>query len=149
MFGKNRKKISIEKSCGVIVYRLENGMKEYLLLHYPGGHWDFAKGHVEKRDKSEIDTARRELFEETGITDIVVDPDYKNSMFYEFRRGRNEIVKKTVIYFLAEAKERDVKISFEHQNFVWLPYQAALERLTFDNAKDLLKIADEHSKISE
>lgn len=139
-------KISIEKSCGIILYKTENGLREYLLLHYPGGHWDFAKGHVEKSDKSEEDTARRELEEETGITQIQIDPFYRNAMYYEFKRGRFEIVKKTVVFFLAESSGRDVTISHEHRNFIWLPYEKAHQKLTYDNAKDLLKLAEENLK---
>lgn len=139
-------KISIEKSCGIILYKTENGLREYLLLHYPGGHWDFAKGHVEKSDKSEEATARRELEEETGITQIQIDPFYRNAMYYEFKRGRFEIVKKTVVFFLAESSGKDVTISHEHRNFIWLPYEKAYQKLTYDNAKDLLKLAEENLK---
>lgn len=139
-------KISIEKSCGVILYKLENGVREYLLLHYPGGHWDFAKGHVESIDKSEEETARRELREETGIIEIEFNPNYRNAMYYEFKRGRNEIVKKTVVFFLAETNGRDVRISHEHKNFIWLPYEKAYQKLTYDNAKELLKLAEENLK---
>jgi bis(5'-nucleosidyl)-tetraphosphatase len=130
-----------EKSCGVLAYRVtESGIK-FLLLHYPGGHWDFPKGHVEKKDANEEATALRELQEETGITKVVFSPHYKESMYYEFNRGHKERVKKVVVYFLVETKEEVVNISFEHQNFVWLPYEEALERLTYENAKDLLRKA--------
>lgn len=134
-----------EKSCGVIVFhKKKEGGHEYLLLHYPGGHWDFPKGHVEEYDDSEMATALRELEEETGITDVAILPDYHESMYYEFDRGRKERVKKTVIYFLAEAMATEVKISFEHKNFTWLSFEEAVKRLTFGNAKDLLKMAEEH-----
>ena len=63
-----------EKSAGAIIFRTENGIKYYLLLHYapsePGkrGQWGFAKGHVEEGETEE-ETARREVAEETGIKD--------------------------------------------------------------------------------
>ncbi len=132
----------IEKSCGIILYRMKGVNRDYLLLHYPGGHWDFAKGHVETFDASEEDTARRELKEETGLTDIEIKPLYREVMYYEFRRGKAELVKKSVIYFLAEAKHEDVKISFEHKGFVWLPYQKSMKQLTYDNARKLLEKAE-------
>ncbi len=130
-----------EKSCGVIAYRRDADGLKFLLLHYPGGHWDFPKGHVEKQDATEHDTARRELQEETGITQLEFNEGYKEAMYYEFRRGRSELVKKVVVYFLGETKEEAVSISFEHQNFIWLPYEEALERLTFENAKELIRKA--------
>ena len=135
-----------EKSCGVILYRVEKGMREYLLLHYPGGHWDFPKGHVERRDANEIATAHRELEEETGIKEVAFNPDYRELMYYEFNRGKKELVKKTVVYFLAESKEseeREVELSHEHQNFEWMAFEPSLKRLTFDNARDLLHKAED------
>ena len=59
-----------EKSCGVVLFR-EDPRREYLILHYPGGHLDFAKGHVEKgEERAEKRTALRELEEETGIKTV-------------------------------------------------------------------------------
>ncbi len=130
-----------EKSCGIIVYRREADGLKFLLLHYPGGHWDFPKGHVEKIDASEEATARRELQEETGITQVEFNRGYKESMYYEFNRGYKDRVKKVVVYFLAETQEEAVAISFEHQNFIWLPYEEALSRLTYENAKELIRKA--------
>jgi 8-oxo-dGTP pyrophosphatase MutT (NUDIX family) len=133
-----------EKSCGVILYQALEKERSFLLLHYPGGHWDFPKGHVEKRDVDEHATALRELEEETGIKEVIFSPSYRESMYYEFNRGPKELVKKIVVYFLAKTEESSVKISFEHKNFQWLPYQEALDRLTYENAKDLLRKAQQH-----
>ncbi|QQR54865.1 NUDIX domain-containing protein [Candidatus Peregrinibacteria bacterium] len=130
-----------EKSCGIIVYRRTAEGLKFLLLHYPGGHWDFPKGHVEKKDADEKATARRELQEETGIIQVDFNPGYREAMYYEFNRGYKARVKKVVVYFLAETKEEAVAISFEHQNFVWLPYEEALSRLTYENAKELIRKA--------
>ena len=62
-----------EVSVGAVVYRVENGRRLYLLLHYPSGHFDFAKGHVEAGETEEM-TLRRETDEETGIRDLAVSP---------------------------------------------------------------------------
>ena len=57
-----------EKSCGALVYRIKNGELELLLLkHRFGGHWSFPKGHVEEGE-TEVETALREVHEETGLT---------------------------------------------------------------------------------
>lgn len=150
-FAANRRKKPFrrhvhEKSCGVILYRTVEERREYLLLHYPGGHWDFPKGHVEERDADEQATALRELHEETGIQEIIFTSGYREPMYYEFNRGFKERVKKVVIYFLAQTEQVEVSISFEHQNYEWLPYDAALERLTYENAKELLRKAQRHLK---
>ena len=49
----------IEKSAGAVIFRKQNDAILYLLLHYEAGHWDLAKGHIEKGESLE-ETARRE-----------------------------------------------------------------------------------------
>lgn len=129
-----------EKSCGIVLFREEGDMRYYLLLHYPSGHWDFAKGHVEVNEDEET-TARRELTEETGISKITFIKDYRQKMDYYYRRER-KLYHKDVIYFLGKTTESKVKLSHEHQGYAWLPYEDALEQLTFLNAKVLLKKAE-------
>lgn len=125
-----------EKSCGIVVYRIENNEKLYLVLHYPGGHFDFPKGHVEN-DEKETQTALRELEEETGITDAKIFPDFREEMSYKYVRS-GKISNKQVVYFLAETSTSQVTLSHEHKGFLWLPYQQAFKRLTFANAQQLL-----------
>jgi 8-oxo-dGTP pyrophosphatase MutT (NUDIX family) len=127
-----------EKSAGAIVYLAEGRTRLYLLLHYEEGHWDFPKGKMEKGE-SEEETIRREVREETGITDIDF-KDFREGINYSFRRD-GETVYKEVIFRLARTKEKEVKLSFEHTAYKWLPYEEALGQLTYDNAKELLKKA--------
>ncbi|MDP2643239.1 MAG: NUDIX domain-containing protein [Candidatus Peregrinibacteria bacterium] len=129
-----------EKSCGLVVFRKENNENLFLVLKYPGGHFDFPKGHIEDRDSSERATALRELEEETGITSVKFIDTYREEISYNYNR-KNTPSNKQVIFFLAETEEKDVKISHEHTNYYWLPYDIAFEKLTFDNAKNLLKKA--------
>lgn len=140
-----------EKSAGAIIYRIEEGEPRYLLLHYPSGHWEFAKGHIEKNEKPGV-AARREIEEETGIKDIRIIPGFKEYAKYFFRKNyhltgeakkRAPWVFKLVVFYLAETKTKDVKISSEHKGFLWLPHEQAVKRLTYKNAKNLLKQAHE------
>jgi len=128
------------KSCGAVVFR-RNAHVEYLLLHYGGGHWDFVKGEVEE-DESEEDTARRELEEETGLTDAQFIGDFREEISYFFRSAGQTIYKQ-VVYFLVRATSRTVKLSYEHAEYVWLGYDEALKKLTFKNARDVLSKAHE------
>ncbi len=129
----------MEKSAGAIIFRKEEGKTYYLLLHYESGHWGFPKGHIEKGEKP-IDTAKREVKEETGLEDIKIIDGFKERIKYFFKdKGQN--VMKIVTFFLAETETKKIKISFEHSGYQWLPYQKALEKLTFQNAKEILKKA--------
>lgn len=136
-----RAKVIQEKSCGIVLFREEDDQRYYLLLHYPGGHWDFGKGHVEDVDQDEETTARREMTEETGIGKITFIKGYRQKMDYYYRRER-KLYHKDVIYFLGKTPESKVKLSHEHQGYAWLTYEDALKQLTFLNAKTLLKRAE-------
>ena len=130
-----------EISAGVILLR-RTPEPHYLLLHYGTGHWDFPKGHIEPGEEAQ-ETARRELQEETGISQFRFLDGYKQTLRYFFRQQGIGIFK-LVIYFLAETIQSDVSLSFEHTGFAWLPYDAALVRLTFKNSKELLTKAHDH-----
>lgn len=129
-----------EKSCGIVLFRMEDGVRFYLLLHYPGGHWDFGKGHVELNE-NEIETALREMKEETGISKIILAKNFRYKVDYYYRRERR-LYHKDVIFFIGKTQEEKVKLSHEHQGYTWLPYEAALKELTFDNAQKLLRKAE-------
>ena len=127
-----------EISAGVVLFRA-NPQREYLLLDY-GAHWDFPKGHIEAGEDPQT-TAARELQEETGIRDARFVPGFKESMRYFYRKS-GEGMLKVVIYFLAESPTGDVILSHEHSGYQWLPYEEALKRLTFKNARNLITKAE-------
>ncbi len=137
----------IEKSAGAIIFRRENDKIYYLSLHYPSSpktpkeYWDLPKGHIEKGEK-EIETVRREVEEETGLKDIEFEDGFKERIKYFFKfRGKN--ILKFVTFYLAETKEKDIKVSFEHLGFEWLSYEKAIKKLTFRNTKEILKKANQ------
>ena len=42
--------VKMEKSCGAVIWREQDGLPRVLVLqHQNGGHWAFPKGHVEGR----------------------------------------------------------------------------------------------------
>ena len=129
-----------EKSCGAVIFkRYKDGIK-YLLLHYEAGHWDFAKGGQEKNEKDEM-TASREIKEETGIEDIEFADGFRETINYFYKSG-DETVSKEVIFFLVQSATDEVRLSSEHIGYAWLNYEHAEKKLTFSNAKELLKKAD-------
>ncbi len=128
-----------EYSAGAIIYRQEQGTIYYLLLHYAEGHWGSPKGHIEKGETLE-DTARREVREETGLTDIHFREGFKEQNRYSFT-GKEGKIFKTVTFFIAETHSSDICISSEHVDFVWLPFGDALDRITYQNEKQLLQKA--------
>lgn len=144
---------SFELSAGcVLVYPSSFGAR-YLLLCYPHRHWDFVKGHVNPGENIR-EALLREILEETGISSsaLSITSKFRKSIFYFYRakgseytkrieRGNGIFVFKRVIYFLVETTQSSVTISDEHIDSVWLPYDEALERLTFLKAKKILQVA--------
>jgi len=135
----------VERSAGTVIFRRKRGnILYYLLLHYESGHWDFPKGNIEKGEKLE-ETAKREIEEETGIKETNFIPGFKETIKYFYKRKKENIFK-TVVFFLVETKTKEIKLSFEHIGFEWLPFEEASQRLTFKNAKQILKKANEFLK---
>ena len=125
-----------ETSAGIVLFRKEDSKKLFLLLHYPSGHWDFVKGKMEEGESTH-ETAIRESQEETGITDITFVENFEEWINYEFL-WKKELVQKKVVFFLAETKTKEVKISHEHSGYTWMDYNSSMEKTTFDNAKTVL-----------
>ncbi len=133
------KEVVKEISCGIITVRFEKKTPLFLLLHYIGGHIDFPKGHTEKGESYE-ETAIRELIEETGISDVRILPGFRQNMSYYYKFRQQDFFK-TVYFFIGITAQKQVQISREHTGHYWLKYQDALKKVTFQNAKELLKKA--------
>ena len=125
-----------ETSAGIVIFRKEESKILFLLLHYPSGHWDFVKGKMEKGESTH-ETAIRETREETGITDVAFTENFEEWIEYNFKY-QGELVQKKVVFFLAETKTKEIKISHEHTGYTWMDYNSSMEKTKFDNAKTVL-----------
>ncbi len=145
---------TFEKSAGAVVFRRAGEKIYFLLLHYKSGHWDFPKGHIEKGE-SEEQTLRREVKEETGLDDLKISLDFKKRVHYAYQARGEERTKrrkagmsinvfKKVVYYLAETKTREVKISSEHVGCEWLEYDEALKKITYKGPRKVLKLVKKY-----
>jgi 8-oxo-dGTP pyrophosphatase MutT (NUDIX family) len=125
-----------EFSCGALLYCIDNQQIIFLLLHYFSGHWDFPKGNKE-RGENYKETIRREIKEETGISDLNFMDGFVKEISYKYLR-QNQLISKKVVYFLARTNSKDVVLSSEHTDFVWDHYESALKRLTYKKSKEIL-----------
>jgi 8-oxo-dGTP pyrophosphatase MutT (NUDIX family) len=133
-----------ERSAGFLIFhRRANvappGDLRFLLLDY-GRHWDFAKGHVDPGE-TDIQAAIRELREETGIREFQAVANFQQEIVYYFRSARHGLIRKTVVFFLAEVARPDVILSEEHVAYDFLPFELAVKRATFAAGKELLRAA--------
>lgn len=129
--------MTYEKSCGAIVYRKHHGNLEILLIkHINSGHWSFPKGHVEEGE-SEMETAVREIKEETGI-DVIIDPTFRETVSYYPKKDTQKIV----VYFIAKAKNYELNPQeAEIADIKWVDVGCANSILTYDNDKTIVNKA--------
>lgn len=129
-----------EKSCGALVFRRAEPNVEVLLLKHRAGHWDFPKGHVEEGE-SEQDTALREVLEESGLTVRLEDRGFREVIRFSPYPG----CEKDVVYFIAFWESGELRPQPEEiSRAAWLSPKAALERITYQNARNLLLKALAH-----
>ena len=125
-----------EVSAGIILYNNDNDQIQFLVLKYPGGHWDFVKGKMENGETTH-ETALRETKEETGISDVEFLDGFEEEIEYYFR-AENQDIHKKVIFYLGKTKSTEIIISHEHLDFAWLNFKDAIERITYENAERVL-----------
>ena len=103
------------KSCGVLPYRLVNGAPEYLLVFEEFSQcWSLPKGHMEAGE-TEIETAQRELLEETGLT-AKLDASATAVIEYPI----SPVAKKQVVFFRGEVSGTPKTRPGEIGGFKWV-----------------------------
>ena len=107
--------------------RSERGIRLLVLRAYQ--NWDFPKGRVEPGE-TELDAARREVEEETGLADL----DYPFGD--EFKETVPYAGNKVARYYVAETEVEKIELPVspelgrpEHHEYRWV---------SFDEAEDLL-----------
>ncbi len=133
-----------EISAGAVIFIKEKPEIKFLLLHYEAGHWSFPKGNIEKGE-TELLTAQREVKEETALEDIQFFDGFKETINYYYKKNGKTILKE-VIFLIAQAFKERVKISSEHIGYAWLTYEKALDKIAYENDKNVLKKAMEYIK---
>ena len=129
-----------EVSAGIVLYNDDYDEVQFLVLKYPGGHWDFVKGKMENSEEPK-QTAIRETKEETGIIDVEFIDGFNEEISYTFY-VKNEEIDKKVIFYLGKTKSTEIVLSHEHLDFAWLNLKDAMDRITYENAKIVLTKAN-------
>lgn len=127
-----------ECSCGVVPLKKEGDRIFVLIIVHKGGkHRGFPKGHKDPGE-TDLQTAERELKEETGLSIsrwISLVPYVEIYTFYKVRQK----IQKRVSYFPAFVEGNLVLQSEEIVDARWVPIEEAQNYLTFKEAKDICK----------
>ena len=109
-------------SAGIIIVRKEKSVWKYLFLR-AYRNWDFPKGEVEPGEDA-LQTAVREVKEETGLTDMKFNWGTISKETEPYRGGQ-----KVARYYLAETSQSRVKFSVnpelgmpEHHEYRWIAF---------------------------
>ena len=142
----SKRKAEREVSAGGIVFRRRpDGQAHFLLIKDSYQHWGFPKGHLEE-DESPVDAALRETAEETGLGDLLLHGPIRIIDWHFRFRGRH--IHKYCHFFLFESPADEV-LPQESEGITdhrWLSLDEALERLSYDNARGVLRRAGEMAR---
>ena len=139
----SKRRAELEVSAGGIVFRRGPGEgAKYLLIRDSYNNWGFPKGHLEGNE-SPAEAALRETVEETGL-DLLVLQGPIRVIDWHFRfRGRH--IHKYCHFFLFESPDGEPcpQVDEGITACQWRPLGEALEILSYDNARGVLKRAGE------
>ena len=124
-----------EKSCGAIVFTRQEGRLLFVVVRENSGNYSFPKGHVEG-DETELETARREVFEEIGLRPAFVEGFRQTD---EYDLAEKPGTRKQVVYFLAEYGNQPlIPQPSEICQIRLLPYEEALSCFWHEGTRQAL-----------
>lgn len=136
--------ITRDQSYGVVPVTKQDKEWHVLLVHqisYHGSNdsfWTFPKGHSENNE-TPLETAERELVEETGIKNVRLVEEAKFSIEYSFKH-EDRLIEKTVSYYLGICEDSETTITLPNEiaDLTWMKFSEAMEKLTHENTRKVL-----------
>ena len=135
---KRALKAQRETSAGGVVFRREDGVIRYLLIRDSYKNWGFPKGHL-KSGEPPAAAARREVEEETGLTDLVLHGPIRVIDWYFRFKGKT--IHKYCHFFLFESRQGNPTPQLEEgiSACSWHPLDDAVSTISYDNARGVLR----------
>jgi 8-oxo-dGTP pyrophosphatase MutT (NUDIX family) len=128
-----------ETSAGGVVFRRDrDGEVVYLLIRDSYRNWGFPKGHLEAGEPP-ADAARREVTEETGLSDLFLHGPIRVIDWYFRFRGKT--IHKFCHFFLFESRQGE-PVPQEEEGItecIWRPEDEAITTISYDNAREVLQ----------
>lgn len=131
---------SVEHSYGIVPLSWREGQWKVLLIqHSHAKYWGLPKGHAEK-DETPLQTAIRELFEETHLNIVRFFSESTLDEHYHYT-VQHQLVHKKVVFFVAEV-EGELQLQEEEVSGAqWLSFNEALLKLTYETDRSICRKA--------
>lgn len=126
-----------------MVVRARAGVPHVLLIRDPYQNWGLPKGHLEAGEDAPT-AAVREVREETGLATVELGPELGSIDWY-FRRD-DELIHKMCSFFLMRSSDGETRPEVKEGITAceWLPFEQAVARVTYENAREMIRAAVRH-----
>ncbi len=130
-----------EPTAGGIVFRRnKTGDVEILLIQDAKDRWTIPKGHIEEGEAA-AQTARREIGEEAGLTDVDM-LGWLGKIHFRYRRLDKLVLMTTQIYLVRARGDTNAIQKEEWMNGIrWFPFAEALDLIEYEDIGKLMLIA--------
>jgi len=136
--------IIAEIAAGAVVLST-NGRRALLLHQRDEDRWCFPKGHVDPGESLST-AALREIQEETGLSGVRLGPEIDVVSYRFYRPRTKENVFKTVVYFVAHAREGPAHPEPMFDRADWVELGRARRLVKFDTDRHVLKALGAHDR---
>jgi len=131
----------IHKTAGGVLFN-KTATKVYLIYKTERDEWLLPKSHVE--DEQLVDTAKRELYEETGYHSLVISPAVTTTQFV---MPNGETKNMTIFAAIAYGKQHKTKEMLKEGLIgEWMTVRQALRKAKYDNIKESIRLARKQIK---
>lgn len=140
---KGGKPVKYARSAGGVVFRHSPDRVEILLLQHEGGKWMLPKGTIEAGEAPEA-VARREVREESRISNIRVVADLGEERYFFFWRSEDVYYDKTVHYYLMEFLGGEEPTPQTEEGFIaceWVELAEAMTRIKYKETREVVRRA--------
>ena len=134
----------LPKQVLIIPYRIANNKIEYCIFKRRDLKiWQFIAGGAEDFERDIIESAKRELYEETGINDVEIKKLELTAKIPVVNVVKDFIWGKDIFYseenaFAVNINNKQIVLSDEHEEFEWVDYEDARKVLKYDSNKSAL-----------
>jgi 8-oxo-dGTP pyrophosphatase MutT (NUDIX family) len=125
-------------SAGGVVYRsFEDQVLFVLVGRRRGNYWCLPKGRIEDNE-TEKQAAKREVFEETGISNVELGEKIGTISYEFYRKSTDTPYQKYVHFYLMAAASDGLNVGSEFDRAMWFPAEDAMRIVSHRKEKKIV-----------